>query len=132
MAAEDRNKRKGTPEPESEVVTISEFRANGRPLTVDYLGAIIRFVYKPGALDTDHWDEMKKSENLDSAHYAVAYCERILAAIPSITNDDGSPLEMTADNLRQLPTPMLNRMINAITADLAPKATPESASNGSS
>lgn len=117
-----------------EPISLAAFRKNVRSLTANWKGyeKPVQFAYKPGALDAEHYDKLREDEDLPISEWAVRYCARVLAAIPTFTEDDGSPLAITYENMRLVPTGLLNTMINAISEDLNPKEKTDSDSNGTS
>lgn len=121
------------PEIVTEPIKLSEFRNNGRSVTIVWLGQEIKFFYKPASMDAEHYEQiMKEDDKQTMSEWSIEYALRIFDAIPSICEDDGSPLAITRENMRKLPQNMLSMMISAISQDLAPKAPTASNLNGSS
>src|SRR5678815_4235683 len=93
-----------------EPISLSEFRRNERKLTAMWSGLDrpIEFVYMPGMFDDAHYEALREDEDLPISKWAVKYCVRVLAAIPSLTEEDGAPLKITEENIARLPTGLLN------------------------
>lgn len=105
-------------------ISIDDFRNHGREVTVTWLDAEYRVVYRPGVMDAEHYRQLRdEDKDLPVSEWNVKWTTRVLVAIPSFCEPDGSPLQITESNMRLLPTEFLNRIIDTIGQDVRPKAT---------
>lgn len=123
-----------TPQEVYQGVTITEFKNNTRSVYVEWFDRKMRFEYRPGALDDEHFAKLDLDEEPGKTHrdWMRGYFLRIVHSCPSLTMDNGDPFIITEDTEALLPMPLKNRVVNAITDDLLPKATPEKESSNTS
>lgn len=107
-------------------ISLSEFRANSRPITITWLDQEIEVRYRPCAMDATHYERIRAADDdTPYSDWVVMYALEVVDSIPSLCNDDGSPLVINEETLRQLPSQLLSNIVDEVRADLSPKAPPK-------
>ena len=107
-----------------------------RTLTIHVDGVPVKLTYDAAAVGRGHADaapafrrdgECAASISLIARAHSNGWLRRSEATVHALAavlvswnveNDDGSPFAPTAENLIQLPIPLLGRLVNAIDADI--------------
>lgn len=109
-------------------ITLSQLKAERRPLELEVAGDTIKFSYRPYALTPELEDQLAQvPEDGQPASAGLLKFFVELVADWDVKSEPGDkkPLEVTVGNLRRFPSKLIKQLFDRIREDQAPPKAPE-------
>jgi hypothetical protein len=100
-------------------IKLSNIGAKQATVTVEYLGESAEVTYRPALLTPRDEAKLSEMEGKAAIDEMVGQLERVLVEW-DVLGDDGTPMEITAENLTDLPSNFLLVVMQAVREDSAP------------
>ena len=97
-------------------ITLADLKNNERELHLDYFGDSFEITYKPGLVTPEREDEFLNTKD-SSAENICFFLVEVLVKWTVLDKPDGKPIEITVNNLYELPDVLLFNILKAIFAD---------------
>lgn len=115
---------------------LAALAGENRTITVAVPGSsseeTVEITYRPGAMNLEVAEKVQ--ELAEAGSFSVATVESLRTVLVSwdIQEEDGTPLDVTADSIRRVPLPFLMQVFSAIHEDARPNPQTGEASEGTS